>query len=240
MTADGPPTDGPPPGDPAPPAPDGRLVVLLHGLARGHGSMARLDRFLRAAGHETLSRTYPSRRQSIAELAADVTEWIVERAGDRPISAVTHSMGGIIVRHLNDPRLRWERIVMLAPPNQGSRLAAALRGNPVFRWFYGPAGSELADGAAWPAPPAPFGVIAGTRGRAITNVTSWTVGRRFEEGVVHDGTVAVEETRLDGMAAFAEVDATHTWIMNDPRVHRLVAAFLEDGSFEAAESQPAP
>jgi hypothetical protein len=103
----------------------------------------------------------------------------------------------------------------------------------VLRWFYGPAGVELADGAAWPAPPAPFAVIAGTRGLALTNPTSWTFGRRFPADVAHDGTVAVEETRLPGMDAFAEVDATHTWIMNDPRVHRLVASYLTDGSFEA-------
>ena len=211
---------------------DAPLVVLLHGLARGHGSMARLARFLRGRGFETLSRTYPSRRRSIAELAAELADWIADRAGGRPVSAVTHSMGGVIVRHLHDPRLRWRRIVMLAPPNRGSQLAAALAHNPVFRWYYGPAGAELADGSAWPPPPAPFAVIAGTRGRAFTNVTSWTFGRRFAPGVAHDGTVAVEETRLPGMGAFAEVDATHTWIMNDPRVHRLVASYLEDGSFE--------
>jgi pimeloyl-ACP methyl ester carboxylesterase len=209
------------------------LVVLLHGLARSHGSMARLDRFLRGRGHETARRTYPSRRRSIAGIAAELADWIAERAGDRPVDAVTHSMGGVVVRHLHDPRLRWRRIVMLAPPNRGSRLAAALAGNPVFRWYYGPAGAELADGAAWPAPPAPFAVIAGTRGRSLGNPTSWTSGRRFPAGVAHDGTVAVEETQLPGMGAFAEVDATHTWIMNDPRVHELVARFLTDGRFEA-------
>jgi len=208
------------------------LVVLLHGLARGHGSMARLGRFLRAQGFETLGRTYPSRRHSIAYLANDVTEWIVEHAGERPVSAVTHSMGGVIVRHLHDPRIRWQRIVMLAPPNQGSQLAAALTSNAVFRWYYGPAGAELANSAQWPMPPAPFAVIAGTRGFALTNPTSWTMGRRFSAQIKHDGTVAVDETRLASMAAFAEVDATHTWIMNDPYVHALVVRYLSAGSFD--------
>jgi hypothetical protein len=206
------------------------LVVLLHGLARGQGSMARLGRYLRAQGWDTASRTYPSRRHSIAYLAGELAEWIVEAAADRPVCAVTHSMGGVIVRHLHDPRIRWDRIVMLAPPNRGSQLAAAVMKNPVFRWYYGPAGGELADGARWPPPPAPFAVIAGTRGFAFSTPTSWTVGRRFGSGVRHDGTVAVDETRPDGMAAFAEVDATHTWIMNDARVHQLVASYLRDGT----------
>lgn len=204
-------------------------VVLLHGLARGKGSMAKLGKRLSAEGFETMSRTYPSRRGTLAALAGELTDWIVDEARGEPVSAVTHSMGGVIARHLHDPRIRWERIVMLAPPNQGSRLAAALVRNPLFRWYYGPAGGELADGSGWPPPPAPFAVIAGTRGLALSNPTSWTVGRRFPAGVRHDGTVAVDETQLPGMAAFVAVDATHTWIMNDPRVIELALRFLQKG-----------
>jgi triacylglycerol lipase len=208
------------------------LVVLLHGLARGRGSMEKLGVYLRTHGFETWSHTYPSRQHSIAYLADSITELLVEHAGERPLCAVTHSMGGVIVRHLHDPRLHWERIVMLAPPNQGSRIAASLVRNPIFRWFYGPAAHELADASAWPEPPAPFAVIAGTRSRSLINPTSWTVGRRFAPGVRNDGTVAVDETRLPTMRAFAEVDATHTWIMNAPHARTLAVRFLRDGTFE--------
>jgi triacylglycerol lipase len=209
------------------------LVVLLHGLARGHGSMAGLGTHLRAHGYETWSRTYPSRKHSLAYLAETVGDWIAEAAADRPICAITHSMGGLIVRHLHDPRLHWQRIVMLAPPNRGSQLAAGLVRNPVFRWYFGPAAVELGDGKGWPMPPAPFAVIAGTRSLAWTNPTSWTVGRRFPAGTRNDGTVAVDETKLGGMTDFAEVDATHTWIMNSPVVRRLAVDYLRDGRFAA-------
>lgn len=207
------------------------LVVLLHGLARGQGSMAKLGAFLRKRGFETWSTTYPSRRHSIAYLAGALTDDLARIAGDRPLYAVTHSLGGIIVRHLRDPRLHWSRIVMLAPPNQGSQLAAGLVRNPLFRWFYGPAGRELADCSAWPPPPAPFGVIAGTRSLALSNPTSWTLGRRFPAGVRNDGTVAVDETKFPGMTAFAEVDATHTWIMNAQEARRLILDYLQNGRF---------
>ena len=106
------------------------LVVLLHGLARGHGSMAKLDAFLRAHGFETWRRSYPSRRHSIAYLATALTEQLVEVAGERPLCGVTHSLGGIVVRHLRDPRLHWSRIVMLAPPGTegwASRLGSLVR-----------------------------------------------------------------------------------------------------------------
>jgi triacylglycerol lipase len=206
------------------------LVVLLHGLARGRGSMARLGAHLATHGFDARSYTYPSRRASLAEIARELADAIAVDAAGRPISAVTHSMGGIVARHLHDPRIAWQRIVMLAPPNQGSRLARELGTHPIYRWFYGPAGRELADSTRWPAPPAPFAVIAGTRARALSNPTSWTAGRRFPPGVLNDGTVAVDETRLDGMAAFAEVDATHTWIMNHARVLSMVVHYLRDGN----------
>jgi hypothetical protein len=140
-------------------------------------------------------------------------------------------MGGILFRHLHDPRLRWQRAVMLAPPNAGSRLAATLSAYKMFRWFYGPAGIELGAGTQWPEPPAPYAVIAGTRSFALTNVTSWTVGRMFGPQRANDGTVAVDETKLPSMAAFAEVDATHTWIMNDPEAIALTKRFLAQGRF---------
>ena len=72
-------------------------------------------------------------------------------------------------------------------------------------------------------------MIAGTRSLALGNPTSWTFGRRFPFGTRNDGTVAVDEAKLPGMAAYAEVDATHTWIMNAPEVHRLAIAYLRTG-----------
>ena len=84
-----------------------------------------------------------------------------------------------------------------------------------------PPASAADDPKAWPFPPAPFAVIAGTRRRSWANPTSWISHRIFDRATGHDGTVAVTETKLDGMAAFETIDASHTTIMHDPRVHAL-------------------
>jgi hypothetical protein len=208
-------------------------VVLLHGLARRAGSLAGLGRALEDAGFATWACDYPSRRAPIAEAAARVAEHIAAALPDRPLAAVTHSLGGVLLRHLADPRLDWQRVVMLAPPNQGSQVAGALAHTRWIRWFYGPAGQQLAgDPSRWPLPPAPAAIIAGTRKRALGNPTSWVSGRVFAAGVEHDGTVAVDETRLPG-AAFATVDATHTWIMNHADTRCLTIEFLRRGGFSA-------
>src|SRR5437868_1781197 len=112
-------------------------VVLLHGLARTHRSMAGLQHHLQRAGFPTWARSYPSRRLSIAGAADLIASWIArDLPAGRPVAAVTHSLGGILVRQIG-ARVPWRRIVMLAPPNQGSRLSRELRNHTMYRWFYG-------------------------------------------------------------------------------------------------------
>jgi hypothetical protein len=217
-------------------------VVLLHGLARTRWSMAGLQRHLERAGFPTWARSYPSRRLPIAGAADLIASWIArDLPAGRPLAAVTHSLGGIVVRHIG-ARVPFGRVVMLAPPNHGSRVSRALRDQSIYRWFYGPAGQEMAApvpdlGHRWPHPAAPctVAVIAGTRASAGANPTSWLTRRRrtFAAGEPNDGTLAVAETELDGMTAFATVDASHTWIMDDPRVRALCVAFLRDGRLDA-------
>ena len=208
-------------------------VVLLHGLARTDRSMGRLRRRLESAGHATWARSYPSLRLPVAALAAEIAGWIRADLGDRPVVGVTHSLGGIIARHMRD-LLPWQGLVMIAPPNAGSQVAARLRHRPLYRWFYGPAGQDVADATAWPPPPAPFAVIAGTRSLAAVNPTSWmTRALDVFAGAANDGTVAVAETQLPGMADFATVDATHTSIMNHHQTVELVLSFLSSGQFAA-------
>jgi hypothetical protein len=215
------------------------LVVLLHGLARTRLSMSGLALHLGRAGFTTWSRTYPSRTLSIAASAEHIADAIArELPADRPLAAVTHSLGGILIRHLAS-RVPFSRVVMLAPPNRGSRLSRALRDGPMYRWFFGKAGQELAVGTeaepgSWPALPPSTAVIAGTRAQLSWNPTGW-VSRRariFAPGEPNDGTLAVAETQIDGVAAFTTVDASHSWIMNHPAARALVVRFLDTGTLE--------
>jgi len=207
-------------------------VVLLHGLGRTHRSLAGLRRRLEREGYPTWSRTYPSRAAGVIELAKTVEQWIRSDLGDVPVLGVTHSLGGVIARHLHD-RLNWQGLVMLAPPNTGSRVARGLESHPLYRFFLGPAGLQLASPKAWPPPPHPFAVIAGTQGPSIGNLPSWVIHsmRLLPKGEPNDGTLTVAETRFEGMDDFAEVSASHTGIMNHPQSQELILRFLNAKHF---------
>jgi hypothetical protein len=194
--------------------------------------MAALRLHIERLGYPTWSQSYPSRRAKIQDLAAEVAGRIREDVGNAPVVGVTHSMGGILVRYMRE-LLPWRGVVMLAPPNRGSLVAAEMARRRLYRWYLGPAGRDLAEGEAFPAPPEPFAVIAGTRGATFGNLPSWFIAgmRLIPRGAPHDGTVLVSETRLDGMVAFAEVDASHTFLMNHPDARALVARFLAENRF---------
>ena len=104
-------------------------------------------------------------------------------------------------------------------------LAARLKANPVFLATAGPVGREIAhwsDLAGKLATPAECAVIAGNC-KSISNPL-------LEGG--SDLVVTVEETKLEGMKAFLCIDATHTFLMNNPEVMRQSLAFLRHGRFE--------
>lgn len=208
-------------------------VVLLHGLARTAASMNKMADALQGQGYRVVNIDYPSREKPVEELATGAVQEGVDRCretGPVHIHFVTHSLGGILVRvYLRDRKIEGlGRVVMLAPPNQGSRVVDEFSEIPGFDLLNGPAGSQLgtgADSVPQRLGPANFevGVIAGDR--SLNPILSTA----FDEA--NDGKVAVEDTRLEGMKDFLVVHHSHTFIMQSDEVIGQVIAFLENGNF---------
>lgn len=207
-------------------------VVLLHGLSRTSGSMKGMERYLESEGFLCLNVGYKSRSSSIEELASYVREAVLEGTKDwERIHFVTHSMGGIVLRQIqrSEPLSRLGRVVMLAPPNQGSEVVDRIGETWCFKAWNGPAGCQLGtanDGFVASLGPVDFelGVIAGSR-------KSRSLFDGCFEGE-HDGKVAVERARVEGMKEFLVVTSGHTFIMGKHEVRKATLCFLKSGRFE--------
>jgi len=147
-----------------------------------------------------------------------------------PLNFVTHSLGGIIVRYLakKDLIVNIGRVVMLAPPNQGSEVADALSESWLFNLINGPAGKELGmAGNSIPLQlgPANFevGIIAGNK--SINLILSLMIDGE------NDGKVSIKNTKLEGMKDFIVLPVTHPFIMKEEPAIRQTIHFLIYGMF---------
>ncbi len=218
----------------SPPPPESKgLVVLLHGLGRTDLSMLRMESVLAERGYSVVNVDYPSTQHSIEHLAAEELGPALElccSADSIPVHFVTHSMGGIVLRYYLDTHevQQLGRVVMLSPPNQGSELADWVAESPLLQKILGPSVEQLGtDSASVPSQLGPvdfeLGVIAGNR----------TLNPLFSRMIpgADDGKVAVENTKVEGMADFLVVPHSHTYIMMNEEVIDQVIHFLEEGRF---------
>lgn len=211
----------------------GEYVILVHGLARTKYSMRRAQRFLETQGYHVLNFGYPSTKHPIGRLSEQYLKPFVQRhctEAARPIHFVTHSMGGILVRfYLKDHvSAQSGRVVMLAPPNQGSEVTDWLKESFLYKWLLGPAGQELGtDHTSLPARLGPvnfeLGVIAGDRSINLLN--------SLRIPGADDGKVSVKRTKAPGMKDFVLVHKNHTFMIWDDAVLQHVDHFLQTGRF---------
>lgn len=199
--------------------------------------MEPMARALQDEGFSTLNIPYPSGRLPIDVLADRIRQQVEQTAGDGPIHFITHSLGGILVRKLLLDGVSWEcgRIVMLAPPSNGSEIVDWARERPLLHRVLGPAGRALAtDGMPAELPPFPEEIDAAV---IMGNRPGIPFFRHLFEGD-NDGIVSTAKGRIAGLRGFSVVPADHTFIQMHPETIRLSLNFLKSGEWPASAEAP--
>lgn len=198
-------------------------VILLHGLWMRRPVMWPLARRLRSAGFAPRCFGHASIAAAPEATLARLADR-VEALGAGRVDLVGHSLGGVLAVALcrARPDLGIRRVVCLGAPLAGSGPARRLRelGLP---WLGGRSRAVLEQGVALPAE-VEVGAIAGTRsvglGRWLSSIEA-----------PHDGTVSVQETRVDGLADHLCLPHSHTGMLFARDVAEAVADFLREGRF---------
>lgn len=185
--------------------------------------MAVIAARLARAGYACERIGYASVRGAPALAIRDVTQ----AAACGPCHVVAHSLGGLITLSALElqPELPVQRVVCLGSPLCGSAAADGLARLPVMGAALGHSRSLLRDGCRPWRGRAQVGMVAGNRPIGLGQV----LGRFDGES---DGTVAVAETRLEGLADHVVLPTSHTGLAFSPLAARQVIAFLREGRFE--------
>jgi pimeloyl-ACP methyl ester carboxylesterase len=209
-------------------------VILLHGLWMRGFALAMLHKRLIAAGFRvhrfdylsvaaTQQRILDRLHAQMSELAADGTV----------VHLVGHSLGGLLALRAcadDDSAVPAGRIVCLGSPLLGSAAARSFaawgRGGEV---MLGHNRELLQRGFERWAGHREVGVIAGRLPLGLGAMLGHLQGE-------HDGTVAVAETRLPGLADHCVVESNHMGLLFSAEVAHRVECFLRAGHFPPAAS----
>jgi triacylglycerol lipase len=196
------------------------LVVLVHGFNASRLVMWPLAYRLRTEGFRVRQWSYLSLFGAIDSHAARFRRFLQsELADEQRIHIVAHSMGCIVVRAALQgtamPRLG--RVVMLAPPNQGSPVADFV--SRFLGWLVVPT-RELAS-------------------RPNSYVHRLDKRLNVEVGIIaakYDLLIPVKNTELSNQAKHVVVAGTHNSILFSYDVGTKVSAFLQFGDFVRRKS----
>ena len=214
-------------------------VVLVHGLGGNGWNFRLLAGHLEEAGYSVRQVEYDSREESLDLILEEVDRQIAACCLSEAtrVHFVTHSLGSLVLRaHLAGHRPPGlGRVVMLAPPNQGTEIADRVGNWRLTRLLVGPLASQLGTGEAdlpqrLPVLDAEFGVVAGSR---------WVnpLGPLMLSGP-HDGTVPVTSTRLRGMTDHVVVPSSHLGMLSSKHVAAATVRFLQSGRFDRLNDPP--
>lgn len=203
-----------------------RRVLLVHGMLNADWWLHVLATRLRAAGYQPALFGYSSLMHDPEMVAQRLAQHLQREPAD---ALVGHSLGGLIaleaLRQL--PTSAVSRVVCLGSPLRGSTTARNIAGRAWVRPLLGRSATLLQSGIEPWDGPAQVGVVAGDLARGM--------GRLFThfEGA-SDGTVALEETLLPGLADHCVVHSSHTGLVFSREAVAQAAYFLAHGRFQHA------
>jgi pimeloyl-ACP methyl ester carboxylesterase len=211
-------------------------VILVHGLWMTGMELGVLRwRLANEHDFDVQVFAYPTLHGDPEAICTQLAD-TVRRAGSARVHLVGHSLGGAFVyRALQQcAAAPGGNAVLLGSPLNGSRAAKGALRWPMLRPLLGShVVDELAEasGRRWQGP-TPLGAIAGSR-----PIGTGQFFAHFDTD--NDGTVAVEETVIPGLADHLVLPHSHIGMLFSADVAAEVAHFLRQGHFAGGTSKRA-
>lgn len=200
-------------------------VLLVHGLWMRSFAMRWLATRLQGQGFDAALFGYYSLMQDTDAVVARLADAMAQYPSAH---VVAHSLGGLLSLRAAEQvgTARIGRIVCLGSPLAGSQAATSIVAKiPAGATLVGHNRALLASGIGRIPAGLQVGAVAGCVPRGLGGVLA-------HFACEHDGTVAIAETRVPGLADHAVVHASHSGLLFSDAAARRATEFLRQGRFE--------
>ena len=215
-----------------------KKVVLVHGYFKNEKDMFALKTKLEKANFEVhtvnLPLTFKKLKSTLPHFKKEVEKIIAESKAGEKINFVGHSTGGLLIRKflaVTEDKDKIGRIVLIAAPNRGSRLAyfAKKYFRPLTNIFKTLTSIEVENVKKLELAAASDFEIAAIAG----NKSNLFLGRLLIKE--NDGRIRVKSVKIPGLKDFIVLPFGHKNIHFQEETADFVAKFLESGSFNGGD-----
>jgi len=209
-------------------------IYLIHGFGGLGLEMEKIQKSIQKEGFTTDIYVYKSLIEDIDSVSNNLILTIQKEQFDT-VSFVTHSMGALVVRSMYEkldsltgfPYVH--RIVMIAPPNNGSPVADFFSQFKFVKYIIGPninnlTTNKITGAAKYPIPTCEVGLIAGSFG-----------GKRGFNVFINsdnDGVLIPENTKMGIEKDVVFVKSWHVGLLFNKKVIKYINNFLQQGKFK--------
>ncbi|MEI5639951.1 MULTISPECIES: PGAP1-like alpha/beta domain-containing protein [unclassified Pseudoalteromonas] len=176
-------------------------IVVLHGLYMSGFVMKPLSARLEKSGYRTLNLSYNTLTPDRDSIFAKIDAFIA----DTQAALVCHSMGGLVARAYlergSSASKQVKKVVTLGTPHKGSAIAKHMHDKGLELLLKNSVEFLLTENHDWPFA-AQLYSIAGDLPIGLMPL--------LQKGSKSDGTVLLEETKLNGMAEHKVFHLSHT------------------------------
>lgn len=201
-------------------------IIILHGLYMHGMVMQPLSHRLRDLGYHTKILSYNSVAIDEKKVFASIDAALSKES---PNVLVGHSLGGLIIKHYLQSRQHSENkvshVVTIGSPMQGASIVSRIQELGMSVILGNSPSFGLAQHEGTWQQPQKLGCIAGTLPLGARSLLM------MDNKMMSDGTVTVEETKIEGMTDHIEIRSSHTSLIYTSWVPRQIDHFIQHDIF---------
>lgn len=194
-----------------------KKIIVLHGLYMSGFVMQPLCNKLKQHPFEILNLSYNTLSPNKSDIFAKIDAFI----GHDKAAMVCHSMGGLIARAYLDNHSKTseqvEKVITLGTPHKGSAFAKQMHEKGLDVFLKNSVEFLVSDNQDWPYKARLYS-IAGDLPLGLMPI--------LQKGSSSDGTVLLEETKLQGMAEHKVFHVSHTSMIYSRKVTEYILSLL--------------